>query len=144
MFELGTSQPFLVPEHSYRSGNSLRCQDESQGPWNWWRAYREGICSSTLVPWRKCFQDPLVQYAQYLPYSQDNPYHPLVSSSVASRASRAWSSPGSCMDQVSIILIINWNSNFHLPRSQPVIKLLIMIVHAQMLRNTATTMSWGL
>lgn len=45
--------------------------------------------------------DPLVQYAQYLTYSQSNPYHPLVSSSVFSRASRAWSSPGGCKDQIT-------------------------------------------
>ncbi|KXN85070.1 Carboxypeptidase S1 [Leucoagaricus sp. SymC.cos] len=45
--------------------------------------------------------DPLVQYAGYITYAQNNPYHALVSSSVLARGSNAWTSAGGCRDQIT-------------------------------------------
>ncbi|KAI0305240.1 serine carboxypeptidase [Multifurca ochricompacta] len=45
--------------------------------------------------------DPISQYPGYITYAKSNPYHPLVSSSVISRANTAWSQSGGCKDQIT-------------------------------------------
>ncbi|KIM38249.1 hypothetical protein M413DRAFT_420804 [Hebeloma cylindrosporum] len=45
--------------------------------------------------------DPLVQYPGYITYAANNPYHPLVSSSVISRANSSWTSSGGCKAQIT-------------------------------------------
>jgi len=45
--------------------------------------------------------DPLNQYPGYITYAGTNPYHPLVSASVISRANSAWTSSGGCRSQIT-------------------------------------------
>jgi len=45
--------------------------------------------------------DPLNQYPGYITYAGNNPYHPLVSSSVISRANTAWTSSTGCRAQIT-------------------------------------------
>ncbi|KAF8073373.1 serine carboxypeptidase [Lyophyllum atratum] len=45
--------------------------------------------------------DPLTQYPGYIIYSGTNPYHPLVSASVISRANASWTSSNGCRTQIT-------------------------------------------
>ncbi|KAF9465808.1 serine carboxypeptidase [Collybia nuda] len=45
--------------------------------------------------------DPLLQYPGYIAYAASNPYHPLVSSSVISRANSSWTSSTGCRAQIT-------------------------------------------
>ncbi|KAG5722929.1 Carboxypeptidase S1 [Termitomyces sp. T112] len=45
--------------------------------------------------------DPLNQYPGYITYAASNPYHPLVSSSIISRANTTWTSSGGCRAQIT-------------------------------------------
>ncbi|KAL0960542.1 hypothetical protein HGRIS_005580 [Hohenbuehelia grisea] len=45
--------------------------------------------------------DPLVQYPGYLAYAASNPYHPLVSQSVITRGTTAWTQSGGCRDLIT-------------------------------------------
>ncbi|GLB45331.1 putative peptidase S10 family protein [Lyophyllum shimeji] len=45
--------------------------------------------------------DPLAQYPGYIIYAGSNPYHPLVSSSVISRANSSWNASGGCKAQIT-------------------------------------------
>ncbi|TFK38948.1 serine carboxypeptidase [Crucibulum laeve] len=45
--------------------------------------------------------DPLTQYPGYIAYAASNPYHPLVSSSVISRANTSWTSSTGCKSQIT-------------------------------------------
>ncbi|KAG6831447.1 hypothetical protein H0H87_005119 [Tephrocybe sp. NHM501043] len=45
--------------------------------------------------------DPLVQYPGYIIYAGSNPYHPLVSTSVITRANTSWTSASGCRAQIT-------------------------------------------
>ncbi|TRM69437.1 Alpha/Beta hydrolase protein [Schizophyllum amplum] len=45
--------------------------------------------------------DPLHQYAGYLTYATDNPYHPLVNDSEVAAATRAWNKTDGCRDMIA-------------------------------------------
>uniref|UniRef100_A0A0W0F6L1 Carboxypeptidase n=1 Tax=Moniliophthora roreri TaxID=221103 RepID=A0A0W0F6L1_MONRR len=45
--------------------------------------------------------DPLTQYPGYIQYAAVNPYHPLVSQSVISRANNSWLSANGCKAQIT-------------------------------------------
>ncbi|KAJ3575512.1 hypothetical protein NP233_g1062 [Leucocoprinus birnbaumii] len=45
--------------------------------------------------------DPLIQYAGYLVYAQNNSYHPLVSTGNIARANNAWIDGGGCRAQIT-------------------------------------------
>ncbi|KAF8989945.1 serine carboxypeptidase [Cyathus striatus] len=45
--------------------------------------------------------DPLTQYPGYITYAANNSYHPLVSNSVITKASKAWSQANGCQAQIT-------------------------------------------
>ncbi|RDB15219.1 Carboxypeptidase S1 [Hypsizygus marmoreus] len=45
--------------------------------------------------------DPLTQYPGYIIYAGNNPYHPLVSTSVIARANTSWTSSNGCRAQIT-------------------------------------------
>lgn len=45
--------------------------------------------------------DPLSQYPGYITYAGNNPYHPLVSNSVITRANTSWTSSNGCRTQIT-------------------------------------------
>ncbi|KAK7045775.1 hypothetical protein VNI00_007176 [Paramarasmius palmivorus] len=65
--------------------------------------------------------DPLTQYPGYIEYAAVNPYHPLVSQSVLTRANNSWNSAGGCKARLQHVTMVAQMQYAHLHKASVII-----------------------